>query len=158
VSKLQNILQRNLALGGLRHNGKFIYKEPDWMNLKIIGLQSHEGHKCLAYTVMFDDLDRGRRMVAQISKAALIDPAAHPLSEGIDVEPQARANIRYEQYDTSVRKLLSAQIGTLNYRYRKTKDEAVKANLIASPPSLKSYRSGRNSADNMCELNIRLNA
>jgi hypothetical protein len=29
----------------------------------------------------------------------------------------------------SVRKLLSAQIGTLNYRYRKTKDEAVKAEL-----------------------------
>ena len=70
VSKLQNILQRNLALGGLRPNGKFIYKEPDWMNLKIIGLQSHEDHKSLAYTVMFDDLDRGRRKLAQVSEAA----------------------------------------------------------------------------------------
>ena len=70
------------------------------MNLKIIGLQCHEDHKSLAYTVMFDDLDRGRRMVAQISKAALIDSAAYPLCEGIDVEPQARANIHYELYDT----------------------------------------------------------
>jgi len=70
------------------------------MNLKIIGLQSHEDHQSLAYTVMFDDLDRGRRMVAQISEAALIDPAAHPLCEGIEVEPQARPKIHYEQYDT----------------------------------------------------------
>ena len=70
------------------------------MNLKIIGLQSHEDHKSLAYTVMFDDLDRGRRMVTQISKAALIDSAAHPLCEGIDVELQAQARIHYEQYDT----------------------------------------------------------
>ena len=84
MSKLQNILQRNLALGGLRHNGKFIYKEPDWMNLKIIGLQSHEDDKSRAYTVIFDDLDRGRRMIAQVSEAALFEPHVHPtqLSNG----------------------------------------------------------------------------
>ena len=33
----------------------------------------------MAFTVMFDDLDRGRRMIAEISKAALFDSAAYPL-------------------------------------------------------------------------------
>ena len=70
------------------------------MKLKIVGLQTHEDHKRLAYTVMFDDLDRGRRMIAQVSEAALIDPAAYPLCEGIDVAPQAQADIHYEEYDT----------------------------------------------------------
>ena len=31
------------------------------MNLKIVGLQTHEDESPLAFTVMFDDLDRGRR-------------------------------------------------------------------------------------------------
>ena len=70
------------------------------MNLKIIVLQFHDDHESLAYTVIFDDLDRGRRMIAQVSEAALIDSAAHPLCEGIDVEPQARAKSHSEQYDT----------------------------------------------------------
>ena len=38
--------------------------------------------------------------IATVSEAALIDPAAHPLCEGIEVEPQARPKIHYEQYDT----------------------------------------------------------
>ena len=46
------------------------------MNLKIIVLQSHEDHESLAYTVIFDDLDRGRRMIAQVSEAASFDSAS----------------------------------------------------------------------------------
>jgi hypothetical protein len=51
------------------------------MNLKIVGLQTHEDERPLAFTVMFDDLDRGRRMVATVSEAALRDSAAHPVKQ-----------------------------------------------------------------------------
>ena len=70
------------------------------MNLKIVGLQTHEDESPLAFTVMFDDLDRGRRMVATVSEAALIDSAAHPHCEAIDVEPMARGTVQYEKYET----------------------------------------------------------
>ena len=70
------------------------------MKLKVIVLQSHDDHKSLAYIVIFDDLDRGRRMIAEVSEAAFFEPHLHPLCEGIDVEPQARAKIHSEQYDT----------------------------------------------------------
>ena len=69
------------------------------MNLKIVGLQSHEDHKSLAYTVMFDDLDRGRRMVATVTEAAVIDSAAHPDCEAIDVEAMARGRVHSEKYE-----------------------------------------------------------
>ena len=49
---------------------------------------------------MFDDLDRGRRMVATVSEAAFFDSAAHPDCEAIDVEPMARGTVHSEQYDT----------------------------------------------------------
>jgi len=49
---------------------------------------------------MFDDSDRGRRMVATVSEAAFFDSAAHPDCEAIDVEPMARGPVHYEQYDT----------------------------------------------------------
>ncbi len=39
------------------------------MNLKIVGLQTHEDESPLAFTVMFDDLDRGRRMVATVYRS-----------------------------------------------------------------------------------------
>ena len=70
------------------------------MNLKIVGLQTHEDESPLAFTVMFDDLDRGRRMVATVSEAAVIDSAAHPNCEGIDVEPMTGGTVHYEKYET----------------------------------------------------------
>ena len=73
---------------------------PGDMNLQIVGLQTHAAESPLAFTVMFDDLDRGRRMVATLSEAALSDPTAHPVCEAIDVEPMARGTVHYEQYDT----------------------------------------------------------
>ena len=59
--------------------------------------------RALAYTVMFDDLDRGRRMIAQVSEAAFFYPADHPDCEGIYVEPMARGAVHSEQYDTRQR-------------------------------------------------------
>ena len=47
-----------------------------------------------------DDLDRGRRMVATVSEAALRDSVAHPDCEAIDVEPMARGTVNYEKYET----------------------------------------------------------
>ena len=70
------------------------------MNLKIVGLQTHEDESPLAFTVMFDDLDLGRRMVATVSEAAVSDSAAHPECEGIEVEPMARGAVPYKKYDT----------------------------------------------------------
>ena len=72
------------------------------MILKIIDLQSHEDNSSLAYTVTFDDLGRGRRMMAQVSEAAFFESAAHPECEAIDVEPMARGAVHSEQYDTEV--------------------------------------------------------
>jgi len=70
------------------------------MNLKIVGLQTQEDESPLAFTLMFDDLDRGRRVVATVTEAALRDSAAHPDCEGIDVEPMAWGTVHSEQYDT----------------------------------------------------------
>ena len=67
------------------------------MNLKIVGLQTHEDESPLAFTVMFDHLDRGGRMVATVSEAAFFDSAAHPDCEGIDVEPMACGTVHSEQ-------------------------------------------------------------
>jgi hypothetical protein len=71
------------------------------MNLQIVGLQTHDDKSPLAFTVMFDDLDRGRRMVATVSEAALIDSAAHPDCEAIDVGPMTNGTVHSEQYDTA---------------------------------------------------------
>jgi hypothetical protein len=73
---------------------------PGDMNLQIVGLQTHADESPLAFTVMFDDLDRGRRMVATVSEAALRDSVAHPDCEAIDVEPMARGTVNYEKYET----------------------------------------------------------
>ena len=70
------------------------------MTLKIIDLQSHEDESPLAFTVTFDDLDRGRRMIATVSESAFFESAAHPDCEAFDVEPKARGMLHSEQYDT----------------------------------------------------------
>jgi len=70
------------------------------MNLKIIDLRAHEDESPIAYTVTFDDLDRGWCMVAEVSESAFFKPAAHGDCEAIDVAPSARGTLHYEKYDT----------------------------------------------------------
>jgi len=70
------------------------------MNLKIVGLQTHKDESPLAFTVMFDDLDRARCFVVTVTESAFFDPAAHPFCEGIDIELEAEGKIRIEKYDT----------------------------------------------------------
>ena len=55
------------------HKERAALSEPE-----IVGLQTHEDESPLAFTIMFDDLDRGRRMVATVSDAAFFDSAAYP--------------------------------------------------------------------------------
>jgi hypothetical protein len=68
------------------------WKAQRCMTLKIIDLQCHEDGSNLAYTVTFDDQDRGRRMIAEVSESAFFEPAAHGDCEAIDAEPQARGS------------------------------------------------------------------
>ena len=70
------------------------------MNLKIVGLQTHKDESPLAFTVMFDDLDRARCFVVTVTESAFVDPAAHPFCEAIDIELEAEGKIRIEKYDT----------------------------------------------------------
>ena len=63
------------------------------MTLKIIDLKSHEDDSDVAYTVTFDDVARGRRMIAEVSEAAFFESAAHPECDAIDVEPMARGTL-----------------------------------------------------------------
>ena len=64
------------------------------MNLQIVGLHTHDDES------PFDDLDRGRRMVATVLESAVIDSAAHPDCEAIEVEPLARGTVYCEKYET----------------------------------------------------------
>jgi hypothetical protein len=70
------------------------------MTLKIVDLLFHDAKSALAFTVTFDDLDRGWRMVATLSEAAFFESAEHPECEAFDVEPQALGKLHSEQYDT----------------------------------------------------------
>jgi hypothetical protein len=70
------------------------------VKLKIISLHSHEEGGLIAYTVLFDDLDSRRRMVAVVSKPAFFEPAAHPFCEGFDADLAPQGKFHFEKYDT----------------------------------------------------------
>jgi hypothetical protein len=64
------------------------------MNLKLISYQHHldgEG-EFIAWTVLFDDLDRGRRMVAMIYGDALFELTMYPVCKAFNVESLAQGN------------------------------------------------------------------
>jgi hypothetical protein len=57
------------------------------MNLKLLEFHDHVTEdEFIALTVLFTDLDRGRRLVAPIDAGALFDPARYPACEAFDVE------------------------------------------------------------------------
>jgi hypothetical protein len=70
------------------------------MKLKITDLQSHDDDANLAYTVTFDDFDRGRCMAVRLTESAFFEPAAHPDCEGFDVELEAEGKLHTRKYDT----------------------------------------------------------
>jgi hypothetical protein len=74
------------------------------MNLKLIGYHDHlndEG-EFVAWTVLFTDVDRGRRMVAMVDGGALFEPAMFPNCKAFDVGHLAQDHLAPVEFPSEV--------------------------------------------------------